>query len=217
MIALNCQRRGSLGLRLVREYQPDPCLSRQLAIEGVQTFSLFELAPGLAYAEEFRSLVVNACSSHGALGTSLHLYSASEYAGMKLFSDADGMAGFALNGQDVVSVFCHRKRRKRHATRTMMKLAVLLGGIFLNAFDTFLPLLYGRCGFKTIARLAWDDRHTPEGWDYEAARSFNGGRPDVVFMTHTGRNPKPVPVYSFEAGELVQRQAARRDFVEVAL
>lgn len=218
MIAtLNGQLSANCGQRAEREYQPSPALSRRLALEGIQSFSLFELPSGLRHAERFRSMVVDARASHGALGACLHLYRDSEYTAMRLFSDADGMAGFALNGQEVVSVFCHKDRRKRHATRTMMELAVMLGGIFLNAFDTFLPAVYGRCGFKPVARMAWDDHQAPDGWDYEAALRFSGGRPDVVFMTYTSRRPTVARVGSFEAGELLQRLAANTDFIEVTL
>ncbi len=214
---LDYRTKSDAVLAPIREYRPSTALSRRLAMEGIQSFSLFQLPPGLAGAERFRSVVEVARASHGALGACLHVYTAAEYAHMRLFTDPDGMAGFALNGQDVVSVFCHKARRKRHATRTMMQLAATLGGIFLNAFDTFLPRLYGRCGFKSVARLAWDDREAPIGWDYGAAQQFNNGRPDVVFMTQTNRKQTVRYVTSFEAGELLQKLAFGTGFVEVNL
>lgn len=35
-----------------------------------------------------------------------------------------------------------------------------------------------------VARLRWNDDYAPDGWDYQRFDSFNGGRPDVVFMAH---------------------------------
>ncbi|GAA3134050.1 hypothetical protein GCM10020255_008590 [Rhodococcus baikonurensis] len=35
-----------------------------------------------------------------------------------------------------------------------------------------------------VARLAWNDDYSPDGWDYQLFDTFNGGRPDVVFMAY---------------------------------
>jgi len=46
--------------------------------------------------------------------------------------------------------------------------------------------LYGRAGFRPVARIKWDDRYAPKGWDYDdnVLKQFNGGRPDIVFMVY---------------------------------
>ena len=54
----------------------------------------------------------------------------------------------------------------------------------LDCFDTVLPNLYADAGFVPVARLAWNDDYSPDGWDYQLFDTFNGGRPDVVFMAY---------------------------------
>lgn len=103
---------------------------------------------------------------------------------MRLFATPDGDAGFALKGNDIVSVFKHPNAPYRNVTKSMLDVATSEGGRRLDAFDTVLPHLYAQSGFRTVARLPWNDEYTPDGWKHEHFKEFNGGRPDVVFMAH---------------------------------
>lgn len=181
---------------------PSPTASG-LSRLGCSVFPIRQLREGWVEAKRFHACVSSARLSHGAWGACLHLYQPEEYAEMALFTDQHGLAGFALNGNEVVSVFCHRQRPERRASRTLMAFATRLGGQCLNAFDTVLSKLYGECGFRTIARMAWNDRFAPKDWDYVAAGAFNGGRPDVVFMNYHSDMPEH-RVATFEEG--VRRQ-----------
>lgn len=102
----------------------------------------------------------------------------------------DNKVGFALkpNG-DIVSAFSRSKADR--AGDSILALAVQQGGKQLDAFDTVLPALYSRSGFRAVARLAWDDKEAPPGWDKKTFAKYNGGRPDVVFMVHDPAYGKP--------------------------
>ncbi|WP_231611367.1 hypothetical protein [Rhodococcus sp. CX] len=83
----------------------------------------------------------------------------------------------------------------------MLRHATALGGRRLDCFDTVLPDLYADAGFVPVARLKWNDDHAPDEWDYDTFRTFNDGRPDVVFMAY---DPDHVGgTYTRGAGEYV--------------
>lgn len=107
-----------------------------------------------------------------------------DYRKMRLFSTPEGDAGFALKGDDIVSVFKHPKAPYRGVTKSMLDIATAEGGRRLDAFDTVLPHIYSQSGFRAAARLPFNDQYAPEGWDREVFKDHNGGRPDVVFMAH---------------------------------
>lgn len=131
---------------------------------------------------------------------------------MRLFSTPEGDAGFALKGDDIVSVFKHPKAPYRHVTRSMLDLAVGQGGKRLDAFDTVLPHFYAQSGFRSVARLPFSDEHKPDGWKHEDWKDFNGGRPDVVFMAHDPQAGSYQPgdgrrISDYDEGEVHQRAA----------
>jgi hypothetical protein len=103
---------------------------------------------------------------------------------MRTFITKHGDAGFALKGDDIVSVFKHPDAPYRNVTRSMLDLAKQEGGKRLDAFDTVLPHIYAQNGFRAVARLPWNETYKPEGWKHETFKNHNGGRPDVVFMAH---------------------------------
>ena len=124
-------------------------------------------------ANQFRDalLAAKAASKHGAV---VHAYTAAEYSKMRLFLAPDGKAGFALKGDDIVSVFSQGGGR----LRSIMDTALANGGQRLDAFDGFLPKAYARLGFRETKRLPWDESQRPEGWTDDM------GKPDVVFMEY---------------------------------
>lgn len=115
---------------------------------------------------------------------SVYVYDEAEYCDKRLFVTDDGKAGFALAGDEIVSVFRHPDSAYPNAAPALIAAAVSEGGRRLDCFDTVLPAAYARAGFVPVARLRWNDDYAPEGWDYDTYRVFNGGRPDVVFMAY---------------------------------
>ena len=142
-----------------------------------------QLNPNKTSSKRFANAINKAKESHKELGSSVFAYSPEEYQQMKLFITPDNKAGFAIKPDgDIVSVFNHAKSKYRGISPTMMLLAVQEGGRKLDAFDVVLPRFYSQAGFKVSSRLPWSDAEAPAGWSKKAAKAFNNGEPDVVFM-----------------------------------
>ncbi|NRI64840.1 hypothetical protein FEZ60_04700 [Rhodococcus sp. MS16] len=137
-------------------------------------------------------------NSHAA---SVHVYDEAEYRQMRLLVTDDGKAGVALKDDEIVSAFAHKDCAHPRSVQSMIRQATRLGGHRLDCFDTVLPDMYADAGFVPVARLAWNDDYAPEGWDYQLFGTFNGGRPDVVFMAY---DPNRVGgIYTPGTGEYV--------------
>jgi hypothetical protein len=125
---------------------------------------------------------------------------------MRMFLTPDSKAGFALKGNDIVSVFRHPDEPIRNAAASMIEMAIQQGGRRLDAFDTILPSIYSRHGFKATSRSPFVDEFAPPGWDHARFAKFNEGRPDVVYMT---LDPSHGRVYSRRDGKVVDFEEAR--------
>lgn len=132
-------------------------------------------------AKAFSAAMVKAKAANPN-GAAVYVYPEEEYAKMKMFLSEDGHSGIAVkeNG-DIVSVFSTPGKNKGFAVPAL-HLATENGGTHLDCFDTVLPSIYAYAGFRTTARLKWDDGEAPDGWDKKQMQSFNNGEPDVVFM-----------------------------------
>jgi len=128
---------------------------------------------------------------------------------MRLFLTKDGTAGFALKGDDIVSVFNTKGAKHSQVTANLLLLAVEQGGRKLDAFDTQLPILYGKSGFRPVSRVTWSDAAAPEGWSKQTFAQWNNGEPDVVFFTY---DPDYIPTvakpYSKSHGKRLDYGAA---------
>ncbi len=133
-------------------------------------------------ANLFRERLLAAKESQGARGAAVEAKKLEDYLDTQLYLLDQGRAGFGIQDGDIVSAFKHQGADIRDFADYMLPLSVQEGGRRLDAFATKLPDLYRRGGFKETGRLKFDDEEAPEGWDYEAMRSFNKGRPDVVSM-----------------------------------
>lgn len=92
-----------------------------------------------------------------------------------LFLSADKMAGAAVMPDgELVSVFKHPDAPKG-AIGPILRGAIQQA-TYLDAFDTndVLPNLYGRYGFRPVARVVFDPTQAPPGWAH--------GTPEVVLM-----------------------------------
>jgi hypothetical protein len=131
-------------------------------------------------------------------------YSVEDYESMKLFLGKYKDCGFALDGDNIVSVFSH-PILSPGALPNLMDMAVRNGGRRVDVFDTYLPKLYSREGFRSVARILWNDLYSPKGWNYEFMKQFNGGRPDVVFMVYDPESKVPL-VGTCDEAEEIQKQ-----------
>jgi hypothetical protein len=153
---------------------------------------------------DFRK-AISAAAAASPAGQALYIYDESDYKDMTLFMSDDGMAGFALKGDDIVSVFKHPKSPYRAVTIPMMRLAIEQGGRRLDAFDAGLATLYARSGFSVASRLRWDDEQADPNWNKanplfassSDSKWSTDGEPDVVFMYY---NPETTGLY-FNEGE----------------
>jgi hypothetical protein len=132
--------------------------------------TLYELAPADAGVYRGQMLELTRKNPHAA---SVHVYDENEYRQMRL-----------LVTDEIVSAFAHKDCAHPRSVQSMIRQATRLGGHRLDCFDTVLPDMYADAGFVPVARLGWNDDYAPEGWDYQLFDTFNGGRPDVVFMAY---------------------------------
>jgi hypothetical protein len=157
---------------------------RSLNQLGFSTPAVTELRLGNKQAAaRYHRQISAAAESHPA-GAQVYVYSPEEYASMRLFTTEDGKAGFALKGDDIVSVFNHNKSNHQSITAELMTLAIEQGGRKLDAFDTYLPHLYETLGFQEVRRSPWNEKYKPQTWDKEYFRKYNNGEPDVVYMEY---------------------------------
>lgn len=155
----------------------------ELRERGVPVPEVYQL-DGEAAAGGFRaSLALLAEGNRYA--ASVSVYDESDYRTMRLYSTDDGKAGFAVNSDDVVSVYVRSDSEHRGSAVALLAAAVSEGGRRLDCYDTVLPRIYASAGFVPVARLAWDDDYAPDGWDRDTYARFNAGRPDVVFMAYS--------------------------------
>lgn len=118
-------------------------------------------------------------SPHGAAVT---LKDLGDYAqeGAKLLATKDRKAGVAVMPDgDVVSVFKHPDAPYSGAGPALAARATQEGGTKLDAFDTVLPDLYGKAGYREVARLPFDPKQAPEGWNPADFAAFPGRTPNI--------------------------------------
>jgi hypothetical protein len=148
--------------------------------------TLFPLMPGRDPEQMFETMqatrffdAISNAKEASPWGAKVHVYGVNEYFGMRLFLTPDELSGFALKGDDIVSVFSHPAAGGGRL-KQLLDTAIVNGGRRLDAFDGKLVELYARHGFKEVSREAWNEEYKPVGWQ-EA-----WGTPDVVFMEFDG-------------------------------
>lgn len=196
---------GLKGLGKVTQYNLSPEDQRRLNSVGVSTPDFFELPQTPEAGLRFRDSIKES-STLNPEGAAVYVYEPEEYQGMRMFLTKDGKTGFALKGDDIVSVFNTKRKGVKKTTVPMLMLAVQEGGRKLDAFDTVLPKFYSRLGFRISARTAWNDEYAPPGWDKELFKQYNNGEPDVVFMHY---DPQSTEVYNLQIGPYDQNNAQR--------
>mgnify|MGYP003646026872 CR=1 FL=1 len=184
-----------LNLPSVAVYSPATVFKNALAEIPVTPPKFFEV--GANGASTFRDAIQEA-KANSRFGAAVYVYPVDEYAGMRLFLTEDGKAGFALKGDDIVSVFAGKEHPG--AANSVLQLATQEGGRRLDAFDTVLPNMYALHGFRAVARTKWNDDYAPDGWNKDTFKEFNNGKPDVVFMVH---DPEYFDAYTHADGPVI--------------
>lgn len=191
-----------------------PMTGRREAIEaeGVKFEQIEQIDPQ-TQATDFRQAIETVKKEH-KFGASVFVYPEEDYQNMQLFMSKDGKQGIAVKPDgDIVSAFSTGGGNAEELIRT----AIAAGGTKLDAFDTVLPDIYKKFGFKEVRRESWNEEFKPEGWDKETFKKFNEGEPDVVFMEYdpeldTGREKQDV----IEGIEPTRDRAGREEVRELA-
>lgn len=165
---------------------PESAIAESLREQGYPTPEIYELNSEQD-AETFVDMM-EGLKENNKYASSVFVYDVEEYREMRLFATADGTAGFGIkpNG-DIVSVYIYGNSPHRGSTVSMLSQAVEMGGDRLDAYDTILPEIYARAGFRPISRVRWDDGEAPDGWDkplYSKYGPGGNGEPDVVAMAY---------------------------------
>lgn len=161
---------------------------------GDEAASLFEAAgiPGYTFVEvkgangarAFRDAMAESTAAN-KFGSSVEVKELDEYinGGYRLFLTDNGAAGFAVRKSDGdwVSVFS-TKGATDGAVDSMARLAIQVGAKKADAFDTVLPDLYKRHGFKETGRDPWNEEYRPPTWDKATYSKYNNGEPDLVYF-----------------------------------
>jgi hypothetical protein len=148
--------------------------------------------------EDFHRAITDA-KAKSRFGASVNVYPLDDYRGMKTYLTSDKSAGFAIKPDgDLVSVFSDGTQKG--VAEILMPEAIQQGAKKLDAFDTVLPPLYSKYGFKAVARMKWNDEFAPAEWNKETFRAFSNGEPDVVFMVYE----QGAPLYKPGDGKLVE-------------
>ncbi len=197
-------RRAPAGRETIRGRQVDA-----LGVYGSEDRPIVELAN----PEDFRQAISQTKADLGEVGAQVTVYD--DYAGKRVFVMDDGLSGFALDGDDIISVFGHPDAPPG-AVKSMFPVAAALGGRRLDAFDTYLPKVYERAGFKAVAKLGFSREFAPDGWDYDWFQTNMGGSdPNIVFMVYDPANASRETdnvVEDYDAGIAAQQAGAPQIF-----
>ncbi|RZO82970.1 MAG: hypothetical protein EVA65_15620 [Oceanococcus sp.] len=168
---------GGRVLRGTRWFEPAKDFGL-LEKHGITAPAIAELPNTGAAAAVFLKAIKHAKRVND-FGAAVHAYRLPDYLGMRLFLSEDGTSGFALKGDDIVSVFNTKGSPNKRFTVPALMLAVQEGGRRLDAFDTGLGDVYAALGFRKVASVPWAEKHKPAGWQVSKL-----GRPAVLHMVH---------------------------------
>lgn len=149
-------------------------------------------APAAADTAAFRGAFASAKAA-SPFGAAAYLYD--DYSKFKTFLTPDGLSGFALDGENIVSVFSHPDA-PRGRLRKIIDVAVANGGRKLDAFDGNLTRMYSALGFVETGRVPFDPAQAPADWPASL------GTPDVVFMEYGDQIENLVAAPLFGDGRL---------------
>lgn len=110
-------------------------------------------------------------------------------AGGKLYLSKDGQVGGYVDVDGYIgSLFKHPESTTKGAAKALLSRAVADGGIFMDAFGTYLEPLYIKSGFEPVARMPFKEEFAPDGWQNTTLKT----KPDVVFFAYNPDNKSKV-------------------------
>jgi len=168
-----------LGAKPITQYTPANSFKGIVSQYGYQSPAFYEISG--KDADVYEQAIQDAKNS-SPYGAAVYVYPVDEYANMRLFLTEDGKSGFALKGDDIVSVFSGPPHKG--SVNSSIQLAVQEGGRRLDAFDTVLTDIYHANGFQIVGRMNWNEEYKPDDWDKQTFSKFNSGEPDVVYMAY---------------------------------
>ena len=168
------------GALAAQAHKPDLKAKNILERAGLPAPTFLQLEQNPKGAEVFRSALQKAVA--GRSGAPIRIFTAEEYENMRTFLTPDGLSGFALNGEEVVSVFKHPKSGMKGVAQAMIRLAIEQGGRRLGVYDTAVPYLYAMQGFKAVSRTPMESG--PDlvfmSWDRNSNNSYEPGQGKLV-------------------------------------
>jgi hypothetical protein len=191
---------------VIAEYKLRKKFQNRLNGVEIKTPTIYELPP--TEAGTFREAALDA-KRNSKFGSCLEVLDADKYGGMRLFLTADGKAGFALDGNKIVSMFSGSELKG--LGHGMLLLAKQCGGRALDCADTVLPHIFSAHDFKAASRSSWNENAKPSDWDKGLYKEFNGGEPNTVHMV---LDPDHVRLYQKGDGKMFpnrEEAAAYRD------
>lgn len=103
--------------------------------------------------------------------------------GGKILMTDDGKGGAYVKKDGYMGgLFRDPRSVFRNIAKVLQEARVKLGGRFTESYATELEAKYIKNGFRPIARLKFDERYAPEGWDAETSPIKH--KPDVVFYVY---------------------------------
>jgi len=157
--------------------------------------------PDVRFSETTDYDSFNAALGENTRAWNLTKHTAEELADSRVFLSDDGKSGFVISHDgDLQNVF-RNPGGVKGSGRQAVEQAIQQGATTLDAYDGFLPSLYGDLGFVETGRMRFDPKYAPEGMP-------EGATPDVIFMAH-GATPQPKPVYydDWDKGKAASQQA----------
>ena len=168
-----------LGAKPIAKFAPTDSFKGIVNEHGNQSPVFYEISGKDADVYE---QAIQGAKDSSPYGAAVYVYPVDAYADMRLFLTEDGKSGFALKGDDIVSVFSGPPHKG--SVNSSIQLAVQEGGRRLDAFATVLPSLYNANGFQVVGRMKWNEDYKPDDWDKQTFAKFNNGEPDVVYMAY---------------------------------
>lgn len=108
----------------------------------------------------------------------VYKYSIKEYKNMKLYISDKETSGFAIKSDGEINSIFSSEKGSLHA---MIELAIQNGGNKLYCFDTFLPRIFERHGFKEVKRSKWNETTMPDILDKEYFKHYDDSEPDIIY------------------------------------
>lgn len=144
--------------------------------------------------DAFHQAIKAAASSRAEDGVQVEVKSAEVYqqivdAGGKLYLSDDGhIGGYVDENGYIGSLFKNPESQTKGAAKKLLDRAVADGGIFMDAFGTYLEPLYIKSGFEPVARMSFNEEFAPDGWQNTTLKT----KPDVVFFAYNPDNKSEV-------------------------